>query len=224
MHALSILVAGFTLTGLFLMTFLYAPVEATMGIVQKVFYFHVPAAYAMYLSWGICTVASIHYLAKRGEKSDMLAKSAAEVALLFAAIVMITGPLWGRRAWGAFWTFDPRLTASLLFTLIIAAYLLLRTLSDGDKERRFAAALSILGAAIVPLIHVSVDKWRGQHPVLKKGGLEMPMKVTLILGFVAFTALAVSLLMRRYGLERNRRRLDRLEEEADVRGILGDGH
>lgn len=143
MHALLILSSGLSLLGLFLMTFLYAPVEATMGLIQKVFYFHVPAAYAMYLSWGICTLASIHYLVKREERSDSLAKSAAEVALLFAAIVMITGPLWGRRAWGAYWTFDPRLTASLLFTLIILAYLLLRTLSDGNKERRFAAALSI---------------------------------------------------------------------------------
>ncbi len=222
MQTVFIIFAGVAMLALFLMTFLVAPVEATMGIIQKVFYFHVPAAYAMYLSWGICTIFSVHYLAKGRERSDMISKSAAEVALLFATIVMITGPLWGRRAWGAFWTFDPRLTASLLFTLIIMAYVLLRTLSQGEKERRFAAALSILGAVILPLIHLSVNKWRGQHPVLKRGGLEPSMKTTLMVGFLTFTGIAILLLIRRYGLERNQRRLEMLREEAAVRGIQGD--
>jgi heme exporter protein C len=204
------------------MTFLFAPVEATMGVIQKVFYFHVPAAYAMYLSWGICTVASALYLKTRADRYDMAAKSAAEVSLLFAAIVMTTGPLWGRRAWGAYWTFDPRLTASLLFTLIIVAYLLIRVLSGGDRERRFAAALAILGAAVLPLIHLSVNKWRGQHPVLKRGGLEPSMRATLVVGFVTFTALSLLLIARRYALEKNRHRLAELLEEAAVRGDLED--
>lgn len=222
MHYLFIILSGGAMLALFSMTFLYAPVEATMGIIQKVFYFHVPAAYAMYLTWGISTVFSIRYLVKRQEASDMIAKSAAEVALFFAAIVMTTGPLWGRRAWGAYWTFDPRLTASLLFTLIIVAYVLLRFLSQGEKERRFAAALSILGALILPLIHLSVNKWRGQHPVLKSGGLEPPMTHTLMTGFATFTALAILLLMRRYSLEKNRRRLAMLREEAALRGLSGE--
>jgi heme exporter protein C len=223
MYFISTVLVAAAMLGLFLTVFLVAPIEARMGVVQKIFYFHVPGAYAMYLSWGICTVSSIIYLNRRDERFDMAAKSAAEVALIFAAIVMITGPLWGRKAWGAYWTFDPRLTASLLFTLIIAAYVLLRALSQGERERRFAAALAILGAAVMPIIHVSVAKWRGQHPtVLRGGGLEATMKATLIWGFAVFTSFVFLLIFRRYGLEKSRRRFDALTEEATVQGLLGD--
>lgn len=192
-----------------------------MGVVQKIFYFHVPAAYSMYLAWGVCAVASVLYLAKRDARFDMAAKSAAELALLFATIVMITGPLWGRRAWGAYWTWDPRLTASLLFTLIVLSYVLLRTLSRGETERRFAAALAILGACIVPVIHFSVQKWRGQHPVLKRGGLDADMGVSFGVSLAAFTVLFVLLLITRYRLEQSRRRLDDLSERAVMAGLLG---
>ena len=204
------------------MAFLYAPVEAASGIVQKIFYFHLPAAYTMYLAWGVCTVASIIYLVKRTDKWDMLAKSAAELALLFALLVMITGPLWGRKAWGAYWTWDPRLISVLLFALIIAAYVLLRALATGDTERRFSAALSILGAAIVPVIHISVQKWRGQHPtVIRGGGLDPAMGTALVVAMVAFTLLFVVLLLRRVGLEKSRQRLALLEEEAVAKGLFG---
>jgi heme exporter protein C len=203
------------------LVFFHAPVEASMGVVQKIFYFHVPAAYTMYLSWGVCTVASIGYLAKRREQWDMMARSAAEIALLFAAIVLITGPLWGRKAWGAYWTWDPRLTAALLFALIVAAYVLLRTLAPGENERRFASALAVLGAAVVPVIHLSVQKWRGQHPtVLKGGGLDPEMLTTLIVAMAAFTSFFGLLLVRRYGLEKSRRKLDEITEEAVAAGLL----
>lgn len=206
--------------GALAMAFLYAPVEANMGIVQKIFYFHVPAAYTAYLAWGVCTAASIGYLVKRTEKWDTVARSAAELALLFAVIVMITGPLWGRKSWGAYWTWDPRLTAMLLFTMIIAAYVLLRALSTGDSERRFAAALSILGAAIVPVISISVRKWRGQHPsVLKGGDLHPDMGLALGAAMVAFTLLFMVLLIRRVGLEKSRQRLAVLEEDAIAKGL-----
>jgi heme exporter protein C len=217
------LISGVATAGMFLTAFLVAPVEANSGIVQKIFYFHVPAAYAMYLGWAICTVASILYLMKRRDRYNMLAKSAAEVALLFAAAVMTTGPLWGRKTWGAYWTFDPRLTSSLLFTLIVVAYVVIQTLSRGEREQRFAAALSILGAAIVPIIHFSVVKWRGQHPtVLRGGGLEGTMTFTLVFGFSVFTALLLLLVIRRYELEKSRRRLEMLTEEAAIQGLFGD--
>lgn len=203
--------------------FFYAPVEASMGIIQKIFYFHVPAAYVMYLAWAVCAVCSVVYLIKPHEKWDMAAKSTAEIALVFATIVLITGPLWGRKSWGTFWTFDPRLTSVLLFTLIIAAYVLLRTLSSGEAERRFASALAILGACIAPIIHISVYKWRGQHPsVLRDGGLTPEMTFVLLANIASFTLLYVLLFISRYSLESNRRKMDSIVLQAIDLGVVGD--
>ncbi|MBW2278351.1 MAG: cytochrome c biogenesis protein CcsA, partial [Deltaproteobacteria bacterium] len=134
--------AGVGLLAALALAFEYAPIEAQMGIVQKIFYFHVPSAYTMYLAWGVCAVCSIVYLVTRKPRFDMLAKSAAELALLFAVLVLITGPLWGRKSWGTYWTWDPRLTSSLLLFLIMVSYALLRSLARGEVERRFAAALA----------------------------------------------------------------------------------
>jgi heme exporter protein C len=206
------------------MAFVYAPTEASMGIVQKIFYFHVPAAYTTYLSWAVCTVSSIMYMVKPSEKWDMAAKSAAEVALVFAGIVLITGPLWGRKSWGAYWAFDPRLTSMLLFTLIVAAYVLLRGIGTGETERKFSAALAILGACIVPIIHISVYKWRGQHPsVMRDGGLAPSMLHALMAAILSFTAFYVLLFVRRYRLEQNKRRLAAIVNEAAALGLIGEG-
>jgi heme exporter protein C len=223
MHVILIVLSFVSLVVSFGLAFLYAPTEAAMGIIQKIFYFHVPAAYTMYLSWGVCTVASVMYIVKPAEKWDMAAKSAAETALVFASVVLITGPLWGRKSWGAFWTFDPRLTSVLLFTLIITAYVLLRSLSTGETERRFAAALAILGACIVPIIHISVNKWRGQHPtVIRNGGLDPAMAKALIAAIVSFTGMYILLFISRYRLEQSRRQLAALTDEAAAQGLLGD--
>jgi heme exporter protein C len=222
--AVAALAGALLVSTLFLVLF-RVPAEATLGAVQKIFYFHVPAAYAMYLGWAVCAAASIAYLVRRSERLDALAASSAEIAFVFAAIVMISGPLWGRKAWGAFWTWDPRLTSSLLLTLVIASYLLLRAVGRGAVERRFSAALAILGACVVPIIHVSVTKWRGQHPtVLSRagGGLASEMVAPFVLGLVAFTVLFAALLAARYRLELGRRRLADLEERAAVAGLGGE--
>jgi len=207
------------------LVFLWAPTEARMGVVQKIFYFHVPSAYCMYLGWAACAVGSIVYLAKRDERWDAIARSGAEIALLFAIMVMVTGPLWGRKAWGAYWAWDPRLTSTLLFTAIVVAYALLRALSSGEAERRFGAALAILGACVVPIIHISVRKWRGQHPTVITeggGGLADDMKPVFALSMIAFTVLFAALLAGRYALERGRRRLAELEERAAALGLAGE--
>ncbi len=225
LFAIFAFLAGSLLVAALYLIFFYAPVEATMGVVQKIFYFHVPAAYSMYLGWAVCTLGSVLFLITRKERWDMLAKSGAELALLFAIIVMTTGPLWGRKSWGAYWTWDPRLTSALLLTLIIVSYVLLRGLAKGDVERKFAAALAILGACVAPIIHISVQKWRGQHPtVIGKGGggLAPEMKLPFAIAMVAFTMLFAVLVWRRYNLEKNRRRLADLEEEAVARGLLGE--
>src|SRR2546426_1046712 len=175
--------------------FLRAPVERVMGIVQKIFYFHVPSAYSMYLGATACFVGSLAYLIAPTEGRDALARAGAEVAVVFGAIMLVTGPLWAAKAWGYYWTWDPRLTTALLSVLIYVAYLVLRAFAgDGSGERRFAAALGVLGAANLPIIHYSVQKWGGQHPMVvtgSGGGLQHPaMKIALGLGFLAFTLLA----------------------------------
>lgn len=207
--------------------FLRAPIEATMGIIQKVFYFHVPAAYAMYVGAVVCFVGSAWYLARPSDRWDALARAGAEVAVVMGLMVMISGPLWAAKAWGRYWMWEPRLTSSLLCLLLYVAYLVLRTFSgSSDAERRFAAALGVLGAANVPIIHLSVWKWGGQHPQVITGsgkGLQHPdMKLALVLGFVTFTLLAASCVVMRTRLHLAGRRLAALEQQAIERGLVED--
>jgi heme exporter protein C len=170
-YALVVLTAC-VFVGEILYVFLKVPIEARMGIVQKIFYFHVPAAYAMYVGAGVCFVGSVGYLANPREELDATARAGAEAAVVFGMMVLVSGPLWAAKAWGALWTWDPRLTTELLSVLIYVAYLVLRGFAgDGEGERRFSAALGVLGAANLPIIHYSVQKWGGQHPtVISNGG------------------------------------------------------
>lgn len=197
--------------------FVVAPVEQQMGIVQKIFYFHVPSAYAMYIGFFVAAVGSAVYLLKRDPRWDAVAVAGAEVGTLFCLIVLLTGPLWARKAWGVWWTWDPRLTTTLLSGMIFAAYLALRSMGEaGDVEKRFAAGLALLGLVNLPLIHYSVQRWRGVHPTVitgKGGGLESEMYWALGLSFVAFTGLAVLLIWARASLERQRDETARLRLE-----------
>jgi heme exporter protein C len=203
---------------------LRAPIEATMGIVQKIFYFHVPSAYAMYIGAIACFVGSVGYLLKPTDRWDALARAGAELAIVMGLIVLVTGPLWAAKAWGYYWTWDPRLTTALLSWLIYVAYIVLRKFSgDGAGERKFAAALGILGAANLPIIHFSVQKWGGQHPTVvtgKGGGLAHPdMKLAFALGMIAFTVLSVTFLYAIVRLELAKSRLVRAEEDAIDLGL-----
>ncbi len=197
--------------------FVVAPVEQQMGIVQKIFYFHVPSAYAMYIGFFVSAVASGVYLLKRDARWDAIAVAGAEVGTLFCLIVLLTGPLWARKAWGVWWTWDPRLTTTLLSGMIFAAYLALRSMGDtGEVEKRFASGLALLGLVNLPLIHYSVQRWRGVHPTVitgKGGGLESEMYWALGLSFMAFTGLAVLLIWARASVERQREESVRLRLE-----------
>lgn len=206
--------------------FVAAPLESRMGIVQKIFFFHVPSAYAMYLCYLACAVASGWYLVRRQPAWDALAVSGAEVGSLFCAMVLTTGPLWARKAWGVYWTWDPRLTTTLLSGMIFFAYLLLRSFGNaGEVERRFAAILAVAGALNLPVIHFSVRQWRGMHPAVitgSGGGLDPAMRPALLLGFAFFTALGVLLVWTRFRAELLGQRLQRLEGVAAERGLLED--
>jgi heme exporter protein C len=204
--------------------FVVAPVELQMGVVQKIFYFHAPAAYAMYLGFGLCVIGSALYLGKRSDAWEAVAVGGAEVGSVFCLIVLVTGPLWGRKAWGTYWTWDPRLTTTLLIGMIYVAYLLLRNLgATGEAERRFAAGLGILGGALMPIIHYSVQLWRGQHPTVitkKGGGLHPDMLIALLIGCAAMTALSVLLIWARARIEQGRQRVLSLELDAAEQGLL----
>lgn len=207
--------------------FLKAPVESTMGIVQKIFYFHVPSAVGMYLGAGACFLGSALYLAKGDLKWDALARAGADVTVVMGLMLIISGPLWAARAWGRYWTWDPRLTTSLLNVLIYVAYTVMRSFSaGGEAERKFAAALGILGTANIPIIRYSVQKWGGQHPrVITKGGggLSHPdMKLALMMGFVTFLLLSVVLIWQRMRLHMAQTQVEALEQEALELGIAGD--
>jgi len=222
-YALVILTAVTFVVEIFFI-FLQAPVEVRMGIVQKIFYFHVPSAYAMYLGATACFVGSVGYLVRPTDGRDALARAGAEAAVVFGAVVLTTGPLWGAKAWGTFWTWDPRLTTALLSVLIYVAYVVLRAFAgDGSAERKFSAALGVLGAANLPIIHFSVQKWGGQHPMVitgKGGGLQHPdMKIALELGFFAFTMLAILLVWARTRVELARSRLRQAEDDAIDLGL-----
>jgi heme exporter protein C len=205
--------------------FLHTPEERTMGIVQKIFYFHVPSAYAMYIGAGACFLGSVAYFLSPTDGRDAFAKAGAETAVAFGIIVLVTGPLWAAKAWGTYWTWDPRLTTSLLSVLIYVAYVVLRAFAgDGQAEKKFAAALGILGAANLPIIHYSVQKWSGQHPEVigaRGRGLDKEMYPALFISLAAFTLLVALMLWARTRLEIARSRLRQLEDDAIA--VLPDG-
>jgi heme exporter protein C len=188
----------------------YAPEEAQQGIVQKIFYVHVASAWAAYLAFFITFVASALHLWKRDRAWDILALSAAEVGVVFCTAVLVSGPFWGKPIWGTWWTWDARLTSTLILWLIYVGYLLLRPFA-GETERgaRFAAIVGIVGFLDIPLIHLSVRWWRTLHPrpiVLNERGPQLPpeMLLTLLVTLIAFTLLAVSFVAIRAEIERMR--------------------
>ncbi|MBI4236597.1 MAG: cytochrome c biogenesis protein CcsA [Chloroflexi bacterium] len=197
-----------------------APLEAVQGVHQRIFYMHVPVAMMAYLAFVVVLVGSVLYLWKRDSKWDALAKSSAEIGVVATTLVLITGSLWGRPVWGAFWSWsDARLVTTLVLWLIYVAYLMLRSLGGpGPRIARFAAVLGILGFVDVPLTYVSVFLWTFLHPkpTLVPGGVVPgPILAPFLVSLLAFTLLYVYLLTQRYRLERDR------EELAALRQRLG---
>jgi len=178
------------------LVFLYAPLagDPTTGRAlpeQKIFYFHIASAWNGFLGFFLVFVFSIAYLWKRTRRWDRLATAAMEISWLYFTIVMVTGPIWGRVAWGVWWTWDPRLTTSLVLWVIATAYLLVRALvHQGERAAIICAAFGILGFVDVPIVFMSIHWWRAQHPVIlstESVGLTPPMLVAFIVSLLAFT-------------------------------------
>lgn len=199
------------------MVFFWVPTEALQGVVQRIFYVHVPAAWVAFMAFGIVALASAMYLWLKDERFDRLAVSAAEGGMVFTTAVLLTGPLWGKIAWGAYWVWEPRLTFTLLLWFIYLGYFMVRNATENpEKGRRFAAVVGIVGALDIPLIHVSVLWFRSLHPqpvVLNTEGpsLDADMGITIGVAVVAFNVLFFGLMMLRYQVENARARAQLLE-------------
>jgi heme exporter protein C len=215
--------AAATLVVSFWMIFFYAPTEREMGIVQRIFYMHVPSAVVAYLAFGIVALCSLGYLWLRDERLDAVAVCAAELGVIFATIVLITGPLWGKIAWGAWWVWDARTSFTLLLWFIYVGYFILRGATESpERGKRFAAILGVVGAADIPIIHMSVQWFRTQHPkpvVLKpEGPTAAPEMVqTLLVSMLGLTLLFFSLLLARLVVEKLSRRLEAAQVAATLR-------
>ncbi|HEX7240741.1 MAG TPA: cytochrome c biogenesis protein CcsA [Longimicrobiaceae bacterium] len=218
---LSVLATG-AILATFWMIFFYAPTEREMGVVQRIYYVHVPSAWVAFLAFGIVALCSAGYLWLRDDRLDAIAVSAAELGTVFTTIVLLTGPLWGRIAWGAWWVWEPRLTLTLLLWLMYVGYFVLRGATENpERGKRFAAVLGIVGAVDIPLIHMSVNWFRSQHPqavVARPDGPRAAPEIvwTLLTGFLAFTLLFFALLLFRYALERLRARAELLRVRAEL--------
>jgi heme exporter protein C len=185
-----------------------APYESTMGLVYKIFFFHMPSAWIFLIGAIVSGVYSAMFLFGGKAASDWKALAAAELTFLFGALALVTGPLWARKAWGVWWVWDARLTSSLLVWMVFGAYLLLRRYG-GPGSDKLSAGLALFGMATVPFIYVSVNYWRTLHPQTSVvPTLPLSMGIPLWFCFTAFFLLFLILMNLRVALERQRARLD----------------
>jgi heme exporter protein C len=195
------------------LSLIVAPPDSIQGEVQRLMYVHVPAAWLAYLSFFVVFVASIAYLRTRRTRWDRLAAASAEIGVLFTALAIALGMLWGKPVWGTWWSWDPRLTTTAVLLLIYLGYLAIRRISDNPARRaRWAAVVGIVGFVDVPIVHLSVVWWRSLHQgptLLRLGGpqIEGTMLLSLLSGVAAFTLVYAYLLTLRL-------RVGRLEERA----------
>lgn len=205
-------------TAMLYLTFVWVPMEATMGVVQRIFYFHVPSAFVAFTAFIIGGIASIRFLASREHRFDDLAVSANEVGLLFAIVNLVTGSLWAKPIWGVWWAWDARLTTMLLLALIYVAYLILRqSIFEPTQRAVVGAVVSIFGMVDIPIVYMANQWWRTQHPapVLSgDGSLDPRMRFVLYFSFAALLFVFWCLVRMRRRIENLRREMDALRREV----------
>lgn len=210
---LAILTAGLLSYGLY-GALIQAPTEQTMGDVQRIFYYHVPSAWTAFCLFFVNFAASIVYLVRRNPKADAIALVTAEVGVVFCTVVLVTGPIWARPVWGIWWTWDLRLTLTLVLWLIYVSYLMLRRFSSSGQTPILAAVLAVLGALDVPLVYFSIWFYRTQHPqpVIGGGGsIDPRMLHVLLMNWLAFMCLAILVCWSRYRLEILSRQVEEIQ-------------
>jgi len=192
-----------------------APYESTMGLVQKIFYFHASCGMAMFLAAFVSGIGSAGFLFTKKPAADRLAVAGAELTVVIGLLVLVTGPLWARKSWGAWWVWDPRITLTLVMWMIFVAYLLLRRYG-GPGSERLAAAVALLGMVNVPFVYWSVNVWASHHPkTTVVPTLQAGMRGTFWFCVAAFMLLSVVILMLRNELEKRRQELDALYLAAE---------
>jgi heme exporter protein C len=194
------------LAGVFVLALGFTPVEARQGLAQKIFYLHVPAAWAALLAFSLVGLASVLYLWLKDPRLDRFAAASAEVGVVFSAVMLTTGPIWAKPIWGTWWTWDARLTLTLFVFFLFIGYLALRAaVQDREERARFSAVVGILGMLLVPFVHLSVYLFRTLHPqpiVLKPSAPSLPseMLTTLLVSTLVFTVMYIGFVTSRYGL------------------------
>ncbi|MEN4040726.1 MAG: cytochrome c biogenesis protein CcsA [Anaerolineaceae bacterium] len=206
------LVALLMLAAAIYMVFVFAPIERVMGLVQKVFYFHVSAGWVGMLSYLVAAIAAVVYLVTRRRSWDTVSLAAVELGLVFMLINIITGSIWARPIWNTWWTWDPRLTTATIMELAYAGYLMLRgAVEDPERRSRFASVYAIIAFISVPLTYFSIRIFRTIHPVVigngapgNEGSFDMTpaMLQTFMFSLLTFSVIYVSLLWHRIRLGR----------------------
>src|SRR5216684_3890937 len=199
-----------------------APTERSMGVIQRIFYLHVPSAWTAFTAFFICFIANLQYVFRRQPRWDWLAVASAEVGLAFTTVVLVTGPIWAKPVWGIWWTWDARLTSTFVLWLLYVSYLLLRTLvEEPDRRALFSALFGIFAFIDVPLVFGSIRWWRTQHPQpvvmgAPGAGLDPTMYKVLFFTWFAMLGLMTLLLRQRYRLEAMRGDLEIIQRELEA--------
>ena len=216
--------AFFSLTTLLMLVtiylvFMWVPTEQNLGISQRIFYFHVPLGWIGMVSIFVVGIASVIHLSTKDDKWDSIAYSAAELGLIFATLILVTGAIWAKPVWGVWWTWDPKLTTTLILWFIYVGYLMVRAYAPkGSRGRRYASVVALLGALDAPLIYMASIWWRTAHPDLnigplaESGGLDSSMSLTFWVAFIAFTVFYIYILVERIAMRRAEDALDEVHQ------------
>jgi len=203
------------------LVFIWVPTEQNLGVSQRIFYFHVPLGWLGMISIAVVGIASFMYLLTGNQKWDSLAYPTAELGLIFATLIIVTGSIWARPVWGVWWTWDAKLTTTLILLFIYVGYLMVRAYTPkGTQGRRYSSVVALIGVIDAPIIYMATVWWRTAHPDLnvgplaESGDLDPRMALTLLISMLAFTVLYFYMLMERYSLKRTEDALDELHQSA----------
>ena len=196
------------------LVYFWVPTEQNLGVSQRIFYFHVPLGWIGMVSIIVVAVASILHLATGRQKWDDLAYSTAELGVIYASLILVTGAIWGKPVWGVWWTWDPKLTTTLVLWFVYVGYLMVRAYGPaGGQGRRFASVIALIGAIDAPIIYKATDWWRSAHPDNNiPSDLDGRMLLVLLVSVVTFTVIYLYLLIERYSLRKSESDLDELHQ------------